>query len=237
MNMDYSICQATNFQSQGLPGTMLAYDIFCQWIINFSKRVDQSPFLNIPEDMLFLGGVGKFHIYGHTIGCFSVHSLNFLLGAGQMDGEILETLWSDFNKVASFARTMSHAHRREIYDDHMREWNWKKLVRIGACYKCHVLHQILHGQTIVPTLSKKHIIAIEGRDEAKKAYEEVTASINANLIEQWRPLEARAMKERGETLRIFEVQLDKRELYHFSPPIRKLMKLFVVQLHPRLKSG
>jgi hypothetical protein len=133
MNMDYAICQATNFRTQGLRGTMLAYDIFCQWIIHFPKRVNQSPFLNVPIDMKFVGGVGKFHIYGHIIGCFSVHSLNFLLGAGQMDGEILETLWSDFDKIAPFARTMSEAYCREIYDDHMREWNWKKLVRIGAC--------------------------------------------------------------------------------------------------------
>lgn len=53
-------------------------------------------------------------------------------------------------------------------------------------------------------------MAIEGRDEAKKTYEEVTASIDAKLIAQWRPLEEKAMKERGEALRIFEVQLDKR---------------------------
>lgn len=131
--MDYAICQATNFRTQGLRGTMLAYDVFCQWIINFPKRVNQSPFLSVPNDMKIDGGVGKFHIYAHILGCFVIYSLNFLFGAGQMDGEILETLWSDFNKIAAFARTMSEAHRREIYDDFMREWNWKKLVRIGVC--------------------------------------------------------------------------------------------------------
>ena len=176
--MDYSICQATNYRTQSLPGTILVYDIFCQWIVNFRKRVDQSPFLSIPNDMQFLGGVGKFHINGHILGCFVRHSLNFLLGAGQLDGEILETLWSDFNKVASFARTMSKAHRREIYDDHMREWNWKKLVKIGGC-NCAKLVHYLHGPYIVPTLTRKHNVAIEGLAEAKKAFEGVKKTIKA----------------------------------------------------------
>jgi len=32
-------------------------------------------------------------------------SLNFVQGAGQLDGEILETLWSEFNKVSASARS------------------------------------------------------------------------------------------------------------------------------------
>jgi hypothetical protein len=54
--------------------------------------------------------------------------LNFVEGAGQLDGEILETLWSAFNKICGAARAMSRAHRSEIYSDFMRDSNWKKLV-------------------------------------------------------------------------------------------------------------
>ena len=59
-------------------------------------------------------------------------SLYFVLGAGQLDGEILETLWAEFNKISSSAGAMSGSHRREVYDDHMWDSNWKKLVGICA---------------------------------------------------------------------------------------------------------
>ena len=53
------------------------------------------------------------------------------MGAGQIDGEIMETLWSLFNKFAIMARAMTKAHREEILNDHMRDVNWKKIVGMG----------------------------------------------------------------------------------------------------------
>jgi len=57
--------------------------------------------------------------------------LELVQGAGQLDGEILETIWSEFNKVSASVHSMSKAHRAELYDDHMRDSNWKKLVGMG----------------------------------------------------------------------------------------------------------
>jgi len=76
--------------------------------------------------------VGKFHLAAHVPSCFAKFSLNFVQGAGQLVWEILETLWSEFNKVSAIARSMSKAHRAEVYDDHMRDSNWKKLVGMGV---------------------------------------------------------------------------------------------------------
>jgi len=56
--------------------------------------------------------------------------LNFVQGTGQLDWEILETLWSEFNKVSASAHSMSKAHRAELHDDHMMDstgrslWAW-----------------------------------------------------------------------------------------------------------------
>ena len=36
-----------------------------------------------------------------------------------------------FNKVSASVHSMSKAHRDELYDDHMRDSNWKKLVGMG----------------------------------------------------------------------------------------------------------
>ena len=71
------------------------------------------------------------YLAAHVPSCFARFSLNFVQGAGQLDGEILETLWSEFNKVSASTCSMSKAHRAEVYDDHMEDSNWKKLVGMG----------------------------------------------------------------------------------------------------------
>jgi hypothetical protein len=132
MNVDYAICGALKYQSVGLPQALVIYDIGCQWIINFKKRLAESSHLSIPQDVELLVAVGKFHLTAHVKECFARYSLNFVQGSGQVDGEILETLWSPFNFISAPARTMSMASRHQLYDDHMRDSNWKKIVNIGG---------------------------------------------------------------------------------------------------------
>jgi len=131
MNMDYTICNALNYRSEGFKDALVIYDVGCQWSVNFGERISQSTHLSLPRGLNVITAVGKFHLNAHVLECFSKFSLNFVHGAGQLDGEILETLWAGFNKVSVTARAMSKAHRREIYDDFMRDTNWKKAV--GMC--------------------------------------------------------------------------------------------------------
>jgi hypothetical protein len=126
--VDYSICQALQQHSSGLKNALVIYDIACQWSRHFLERVEQSPYLDLMDGTVITSAVGKFHLSAHIPSCFPRYSLNFVQGAGQQDGEILETLWAEFNKVSTSARTMSKAHRAEVYDDHMRDSNWKKAV-------------------------------------------------------------------------------------------------------------
>jgi Kyakuja-Dileera-Zisupton transposase len=87
--------------------------------------------LSLPDSTMIIPAVGKFHLGAHIRSCFPLFSLNFIHGAGQQDGEILETLWSNLNKVSSSIRAMSKAHRHEVLDDYMRDSNWKKMVGVG----------------------------------------------------------------------------------------------------------
>jgi hypothetical protein len=128
MNMDYAICNALSYKTQGLNRALVIYDIGCQWWINFKKRLDQSRYLSVPAAMEILVAVGSFHLGAHIPECFVRYSLHFIRGVGQLDGEILETLWAAFNKISAGTRAMTAAHRREVYDDHMRDSNWKKMV-------------------------------------------------------------------------------------------------------------
>ena len=128
--MDYSACQGL----MSIPPELTVvpiYDVICQWIIHFLERVDGSSYLEIPEGMSLIPAIGKWHLGAHVPECFPKYSLNFIQGIGQIDGEILETLWSSIDKVAGITRAMSKAHRQEVLDDNMYDSNWKKWVGIG----------------------------------------------------------------------------------------------------------
>ncbi|KAG1866103.1 hypothetical protein F4604DRAFT_1881801 [Suillus subluteus] len=134
--------QRSNLRATGIGATacarhgyigsaLIIYDVACQWSIHFCERVDQSNHLSLPLSIKILPAIGKFHLSTHKLLCFPRFSLNFITGAGHIDGEILETLWAPFNKISPTARSMTLAHRKEVLDDHMRDSNWKKLVGIG----------------------------------------------------------------------------------------------------------
>ena len=66
--------------------------------------------------MKLLDAVGKFHLADHVNSCFCKWMLNFMKGAGHINGEIMETLWSEMNKISGAARSMSKAHRQDPVD-------------------------------------------------------------------------------------------------------------------------
>ena len=57
-------------------------------------------------------------------------------GARQVEGEILETLWSRMDEVAGLAQSMSAAHHQETIDEYMNDNNWRKIVRMGGHLLC-----------------------------------------------------------------------------------------------------
>jgi hypothetical protein len=121
-----------NFNSGGLRESLVIYDVYCQYGVHFEERIESaSGYLYKDPDMKIIGAIGKFHLADHVDSCFSKFSLNFVKGAGHIDGEIMETLWAGMNKVSAAARSMSKAHRQETLDDYMRDSNWKKTVGIG----------------------------------------------------------------------------------------------------------
>ena len=128
--MDYSFCQALA-QNSVTPKSIGIYDIICSFAKNFLKRVSESDTLDIRPDLELIYAIGKFHLGAHIQECFPLFSLNFVHGAGQIDGEIIETLWSNLNKAAGSTRTMSQAHRQEVLDNYINDSNWKKLINAG----------------------------------------------------------------------------------------------------------
>ena len=81
--------------------------------------------------MEIMGAVGKWHLAAHIRECFPKFTLNFVEGAGQVEGEILETLWSRMDEIAGLAQAMSIAHHQETVDEHMNDNNWEKIIWIS----------------------------------------------------------------------------------------------------------
>jgi hypothetical protein len=142
MNMDWSLCEALATTNIGSIKYVLdIYDIACQYWQHLLELIKGNPMLRIPEQLQLLHAIGLFHVHGHKDECLYRWATNYVPGAGVVDVEVLETLWSVLNTVSSATRTASLAHRMEILDDHMNNSNWKKMQLIGMiiffyCMRC-----------------------------------------------------------------------------------------------------
>ena len=168
---------AINYNSTGLPECLIIYDVNCQYLVLFDDRIqDLSFYLQLDPQMKIFGAVGKFHLANHVNGYFSKWSLNLMKGAGHIEGEIMETLWSGMNKVSGAARLMSKAHRQKILDDYMRDANWKKTVGIGIrfYYKSSMILFAFYFIILVPTLLTKHERSQVGLDSTQPVFEQLT---------------------------------------------------------------
>lgn len=129
--MDYSLCKALSYNMENIPVALVMYDIMCQYGVNFQKRVKESPGLSLSDSLELRTGIGLFHIHGHQDSCLPRYSPSYILGAKQVDGEIIESLWAPLNNISRSIRGMTLVHHQEVLDAHMNHSNWKKMVRIG----------------------------------------------------------------------------------------------------------
>ncbi|KAF7330698.1 hypothetical protein MSAN_02447900 [Mycena sanguinolenta] len=132
-NMDWIFSSIMQHKHPGLE-KVISYDIACQW---WKKLV--ACLLELPGKMrlaivlkLLHFAILKMHIHSHTLACQLAFSLNYLLGAGQTDGEGIEQPWANIGGVASSMREMGPGSRRDVLDNHWGFWNWTKLTTIGA---------------------------------------------------------------------------------------------------------
>ncbi|KAG2007514.1 hypothetical protein CC2G_015208 [Coprinopsis cinerea AmutBmut pab1-1] len=132
MNMDWALCQALRLSNMdGITRAILAYDINCQYSKNLHQRIKDGRYLELPNGLVLVFGIGLFHVHGHLDGCNARYSLTFIKGAGVASGEILESLWAVVNEVARATSTMTLAHRMETLDAIFGDSNWKKMINLG----------------------------------------------------------------------------------------------------------
>ena len=114
-NVDWSLLEA--IRSTGVDpdqGLMLYYDIICQYWIYLNERIGHL----LPSDLEIDQAIGLFHVHAHKEECFHRFASSFIPGSGIVAGEILESLWSRLNSIATATQTLTLAHRAEVIDDH-----------------------------------------------------------------------------------------------------------------------
>ena len=187
---------------------LIIYDICCQWIIHFWERVSKSKFLELLDSLEITRAIGKWHLAAHIPDCFPKYSLNFIDGAGQVEGEILETLWSHLDEVAGLAQAMSIAHHQETVDEYMNDNNWRKIVQMGGH-----LHQtfwnLILTQFTADSLFQKWSQVKKGISKTQPIFQQLMECLDPSSIQEWTAQEQIAMEQHGDHLKIYEVKSEK----------------------------
>lgn len=207
MNMDYCVSAAMKYNMDGIRLLILYYDIMCQYWKNLKKRFRGNPFLHLLNGVQIQRAIGLFHIHSHIDSCFPRYAPSYIKGAGQIDGEVLETLWAVLNLIHSSTRRMSTANRRETLDDHMNDSNWKKLIGMGESFI--VNPQGFPNRAAVHRLSKKLTDGVDSAKDANEAYLRLTDSADARTIEEWQAEADNAEDQRDanpEAMDIYEMK-------------------------------
>ncbi|KAH7918389.1 hypothetical protein BV22DRAFT_1024674 [Leucogyrophana mollusca] len=132
VNMDYLFFSALKHSSVTVLN--VSYDIACQWHKKLWHRMTwlaPSNQLDYTAKLITFF-VPKFHLPAHVVPCHTKFSFNFIRGVGRTDGEAPERGWANINPVASSTKEMGPGNRRDTLDDHFGDWNWKKVVGLGA---------------------------------------------------------------------------------------------------------
>ena len=91
------------------------------WHVNMSK-----------VDIWFL--VPKFHLLAHIESCQQSFSFNYVRFVGWTDGKAPERGWADLNGLAYSTREMGPGSRQDTLEDHLGDWNWKKITSMGKLH-------------------------------------------------------------------------------------------------------
>ncbi|KAG1812886.1 uncharacterized protein BJ212DRAFT_1448064 [Suillus subaureus] len=111
--------------------------------------------------------IPKFHLPAHIKKCQTMFSFNFMCFMGHMDGEAPKHGWSNINLVASSTKAMGPGCHRDTLDNHFGDWNWKKVIGLGA----HLIHKMQE--------------AVIEKDDHEAAFQEFNTVISSNHRSAW----------------------------------------------------
>jgi Kyakuja-Dileera-Zisupton transposase len=169
-------------------------------------------FLELWDSLKITGAIRKWHLAAHIPECFTKFTLNFIKGASQVKGEILETLWSGMDEVAGLAQAMSTAYHQEILDEYINDSNWQKIIWMGRSLSS-MYYYISLTLSQADSLCRKWSQAKEGLSDMKPAFDQLSECLDQSLLDEWMAQECTAMDLCGNYLKIYKVTSDKCRQY------------------------
>ncbi|KAG8215059.1 hypothetical protein J3R82DRAFT_8475, partial [Butyriboletus roseoflavus] len=127
VSMDYSFVNALTHNMVNISSVISFYDINCSYMKKLQARLRDNRFIQLLPNLAIIPGIGMWHMHGHQSSCFAQYSPLFIPGAGWVDGEIIETLWSTLNIVSGSARGMTSPHRQELLNFQINDSNFIKM--------------------------------------------------------------------------------------------------------------
>ncbi|KAG1726509.1 uncharacterized protein EDB91DRAFT_1061574, partial [Suillus paluster] len=194
MNMDYALCQALGYNTDGIDRALTFYNINCQYHKHLNWRIEELPYLDLPWGIEIVPGIELWHVHGHQDKCYVWYTSNFITGAARIDSEIMETLWAPLNIISPSARGMSTPHRKECLDFQMNDCNFMKMIRMSKF------------------LCQKFKEAVQGVQDSRYAFDRLTETANDDTLAKWEAEAAAAQDDRLHNpgaMDIYEVQLTK----------------------------
>ena len=131
--MDYALAHAVQHHMGHEQQVINFYDINCQYSKNLYPQINRNQFISLPPGLKIQPGIGIWHVHGHQTQCFVRYAPNFIPDTGNVDGEIMETLWSSLNIISPSTWGMVAPHRQEILDFQMNDSNFLKMVHMHKC--------------------------------------------------------------------------------------------------------
>ena len=153
------------------------------------------------------------HVHSHKAKCFSQYAPNFIPGAGQVNGEIMETLWSSLNVVSPSAQGMATPYQQELLDFQMNDSNFLKMVQMCRWIWNHEMQWPAQICTAL-VLWKKLQAAQTRLALVKESFAELDNGVPPELQQKWVQQEMTALVNQildPKAMDIFEVQLQKGE--------------------------
>ncbi|KAI6162387.1 hypothetical protein EDD17DRAFT_1478587, partial [Pisolithus thermaeus] len=132
LNMDYSLCNALSYSTNGIQNVICFYDVNCTYMKNLQRQVDNTKVLEIALSLRIMAGIGMWHVHGHKKECYARYSPLFIRGSGWVNSEIIETLWSTLNIVSTSTCGMTLPHCQELLDFQMNDSNFMKMIHLST---------------------------------------------------------------------------------------------------------
>ena len=204
------------------------YDIICQYIINFRKRMTTEFTDEMIEELASIvsaelpkihPGVGKYHLPMHTKDCQKKFSLHLLPCACMDDGEWNERDWGITEGWSRRVKEMSVGHREDTMHDMSDDQNVLRVHGMGMCAYTSDTYHIIDIEP-VSTLMRKHDRGLKRLDDVTEYLDTVEASIATNrddgetLLAEWRSHEAQWKKIVVDISQHHKIDSD----YPYEPP-------------------